>query len=250
MPEMTKYQEGVPSWADLGTHDLGGAAAFYRGLFGWNLDDQGEEAGHYTIASKDGKQVAAISPVQSDPGPPHWTTYIDVDDADLTTRKIESAGGKVLAGPMDVMEAGRLAVFADPTGAVFAIWQPGRHIGAQLVNEPGAMVWNELNSSDLDRARAFYSEVFGWSWENSENYAEFRVDGRTVGGAMPRPPELPAEVPDHWLVYFASADLDGDLEKAAALGGTTVFGPQEIPGTGRFAIVTDPAGAAFGLFAT
>lgn len=247
MPEMTKYDHGVPSWVDMGAPDREAAVRFYAELFGWDAQDMGEEAGHYTIMSKGGKQVSAISSA-TDPGPPRWTTYVNVDDADDVAKRAESAGGSVIMAPMDVMAAGRMAIFADTTGAVVAAWQPADHIGAQLVNEPGALIWNELSTSDLAKSKAFYSAVFGWEWGGAEEYAEAQVSGRTVLGVQPRRPEMPAEVPDSWLVYFGSADVDADTERAKALGATVVAGPAEIPGTGRFSVLLDPQGAAFALF--
>ena len=192
MPEVTHYEHGVPSWVDIGTPDPTAALAFYSGLFDWEGQDMGEEAGHYTIVSKGGRQVAAISPAQ-DSGPPRWTTYINVDDVDTVATRAQAAGGTVVVAPMDVMTAGRMAIFADTTGAVVAAWQPGDHIGAQLVNEPGAMTWSELATSDLAKSKDFYSEVFGWGWGGCDEYAEAQVSGRTIGGVMPRPPTMPAE---------------------------------------------------------
>jgi predicted enzyme related to lactoylglutathione lyase len=247
MPEMTKYEHGVPSWVDIGTPDPSASVRFYSELFGWAGQDMGEEAGHYTIVSKDGKQVAAISPAQ-DPGPPRWTTYINVDDVDEAASKAASAGGQVIVAPMDVMDAGRMAIFMDTTGAVIAAWQAGQHLGAQLVNEPGALIWNELSSSDVAQSKAFYSAVFGWGWGGSNDYAEPQVSGRTIGGLMPRRPDMPAAVPDSWLVYFGSADVDGDVKKATDLGASVIAPPADIPGTGRFAVLMDPQGAAFALF--
>jgi len=247
MPEITRYENGVPSWVDIGTHDLSAGVRFYSDLFGWEGQDMGEEAGHYTIVSLAGKQVAAISPAQ-DPGPPRWTTYINVDDIDDVTRKAESAGGTVIVPPMDVMAAGRMAIFADTTGAVIAAWQPGEHLGAGLVNEPGTFTWSELHSSDVAKSKAFYSAVFGWGWGGSDEYSEAQVSGRTMAGLMGRPADMPAEVPDNWLVYFGSTDVDADAKKATDLGATVIAGPADIPGTGRFAVLTDPQGAAFALF--
>lgn len=247
MPEMTRDDHGVPSWVDIGTPNPQSALAFYGDLLGWEGQDMGEEAGHYTIVSRDGKQVAAISPAQ-DPGPPRWTTYVNVDDVDAVTKKAAAAGGSVIVAPMDVMTAGRMAIIADTTGAVIALWQPKDHIGAQLVNEPGAFTWSELSTSDLAKSKAFYSEVFGWGWGGADEYAEAQVGGRTIGGVMPRPPDMPAEVPDSWLVYFATADLDGDAKKAADMGATVIVPPTDIPNTGRFAVLLDPQGAAFALF--
>jgi uncharacterized protein len=247
MPEMTRYDHGVPSWVDIGTPDPQAALRFYGELLGWEGQDMGEEAGHYTIVSKDGKQVAAISPAQ-DPGPPRWTTYVNVDDLDAVAKKAEVAQGTVIMPPMDVMTAGRMAIFADTTGAVIAAWQPTDHLGAQLVNEPGAFTWSELATSDLGKSKTFYSEVFGWGWGGADEYAEAQVGGRTIGGVMPRPADMPAEVPDSWLVYFATADVDADAKRAADLGATVIVPPTDIPNTGRFAVFMDPQGAAFALF--
>jgi predicted enzyme related to lactoylglutathione lyase len=244
---MTKYEHGVPSWVDIGTPDPSTSVDFYSALFGWSGQDMGEEAGHYTIVSKGGKQVAAISPAQ-DPGPPRWTTYINVDDVDDVARKAQSAGGQIIVAPMDVMAAGRMAIFMDTTGAVIAAWQPGQHLGAELVNEPGALIWTELSSSDVDKSKAFYSSVFGWGWGGGDDYAEAQVSGRTIGGVMPRRPDMPAEVPDNWLVYFGTADVDADVMKATDLGASVIAGPLDIPDMGRFAVLMDPQGAAFALF--
>ncbi len=247
MPEMTSYADGVPSWVDMGAQDLPGAVAFYTGLFGWDSQDMGEETGHYTMMLKNGRQVAALSTAQ-DPGPPRWTTYVNVASLDAVVERVPGAGGTVVFGPMDVMTAGRMAIFSDATGAFIAAWQPGDHKGAQLVNEPGTLTWNELASSDLDSSKAFYSDVFVWTWGGSDQYAEAKAGGRVIAGAMPRPEMLPAEVPDHWLVYFGSADVDADTAKAQELGASVVVEPRDIPDMGRFSVVVDPQGAVFGLY--
>jgi uncharacterized protein len=247
MAEITHYEHGVPSWVDIGTPNPTAAVQFYSGLFGWEGQDMGEEAGHYTIVTKDGKQVAAISPAQ-DPGPPRWTTYVNVDDVDAVAAKVEAAGGAVVMAPMDVMTAGRMAIFSDTTSAVVAAWQPRDHLGAQLVNEPGAFVWTELATSDVAKSKAFYSAVFGWGWGGGDEYAEAQVAGRTVGGVMPRPDDMPAEMPDHWTVYFGSDDVDADAKRAADAGATVVVEPTDIQGVGRFSVLVDPQGAVFALF--
>jgi predicted enzyme related to lactoylglutathione lyase len=149
---------------------------------------------------------------------------------------------------MDVMKAGRMAIFKDTTGAIIAAWQPGDHIGAELVNEPGALVWDELSTSDLGKSKAFYSETFGWGWGGGDEYAEAQVAGRTIAGVMPRRPDMPAEVPDGWLVYFGSPDVDADVKKATGMGATTLVPPTDIPEMGRFAVLMDPQGAAFAIF--
>lgn len=248
MAEMTRYEHGVPSWVDMGTQDPAASLQFYTSLFGWQGQDMGEQAGHYTIVSKNGKQVAALSPAQEDAGPPRWTTYVNVDNVDAVADRAKSAGGTVIVAPMDVMTAGRMAIVQDPTGAVIAAWQAGDHLGAQRVNEPGAFTWSELATSDLTKAKAFYSDVFGWGWGGSGDYAEAQVGGRTIAGVMPRPQDMPAEVPDAWLVYFGGTDVDADVKRAIDLGATVVAGPMDIPDMGRFAVLLDPQGAAFALF--
>ncbi len=247
MPEMSRYEHGIPSWVDIAAPDPQQAFGFYSELFGWEGEDMGPDAGHYTIMTKSGKQVAAVSPAQ-DPGPPRWTTYVNVDDADAVTAKAAAAGGTVIVEPMDVFTSGRMAVFADTTGAVIAIWQPGDHIGAQLVNEPGAFIWSELTTSDLAKSKDFYSAVYGWEWGGADEYAEAKVAGRTFAGVTPRRPEMPPEVPDNWLVYFGTSDVDGDTKRAIDLGASEIVPPTEISGTGRFAVLTDPQGAAFAIF--
>jgi uncharacterized protein len=247
MPEMTRYDHGVPSWVDIGLPDLQAGLKFYNTLLGWEGQDMGEEAGHYTMAFKNGKMVGALSTAQ-DPGPPRWTTYVNVDDVDAVAKEAELAGGTIIVAPMDVMTAGRMAIVQDTTGAVIAAWQPRDHMGAQLVNEPGAFIWGELSTSDLAKSKAFYSKVFGWGWGGADEYAEAQVGGRTVAGVMPRPADMPAEVPDMWLVYFGANDVDADTKRATDLGATVLVEPTDIPGTGRFSVLMDPQGATFALF--
>jgi predicted enzyme related to lactoylglutathione lyase len=182
--------------------------------------------------------------------PPYWTTYVNVDSADDAAAKAAAAGGTTIVPPMDVMDFGRMAIFADPTGAVFGVWQAGTHPGAEVVNEPGALSWNELVSTDIDAAKAFYAQVFGWGADTSEGgpfpYTEFKVAGRSIAGAMPKGPQLPAEVPSHWGVYFAVADLDATVASIKDLGGQVMMDGMDTP-AGRFAAVSDPQGGVFNV---
>ncbi len=248
MPTRTSYPEGTPSYIDIGTPDIDAAAAFYGGLFGWQVVDLGPDAGGYRMATLEGDGVAGIGPAQN-PGPPYWTTYISVDSADSSAKKVEAAGGQVLAPPMDIPgNAGRMAVFADPNGAAFAVWQAGETPGSGRVNEHGALCWNELNTRNLDKAKTFYTDVFGWGWgpTNSE-YAEFMVGDRVVGGVMPMGANHPPEVPEHWLVYFAVDDVNAAATKIKDLGGTTMMEPFEVPGVGQMVVALDPHQAAFAV---
>ena len=158
----------------------------------------------------------------------------------------------VFVEPMDVLDVGRMAVFADPTGAACAIWQPKQHKGAGLVNEPGSLAWNELNTRDTSTAAAFYTDVFGWDPATSQMgdmvYTEWKLGGKTIGGMMTMPAQVPAEVPSHWLAYFAVADCDATVSAATGLGATVMAPPIDIP-AGRFSVLLDPAGAVFGVIA-
>lgn len=254
MPSTT-YADGVPCWVDLGTSDIDAAKAFYGGLFGWEAVAAGspEETGGYTILLKDGKTVGGAMALMQPEQPVAWSTYFWADDLDATAAAIADAGGQTLVPPMDVTTAGRMAFFADPTGAAFGVWQPGDNRGAQVVNEPGALAWNELNTRDMDAAKAFYAAALGLTGHSQQmgpmEYTEWKIAGdRTVAGGMVFPPHVPAEVPPHWLVYFAVDDTDAALAKVGELGGSTILEPMDIP-AGRFAIVADPQGAAFGIIA-
>lgn len=252
MPEVTKYPAGTPSWVDLGSPDPDASASFYSDLFGWTVEDAGpvEETGGYRMCMLRDKYVAGLGPLMGEGQPPSWTTYVSVDDADKTAARVTEAGGQVLVEPMDVMTAGRMAVFMDSVGAAFSIWQPADHIGAQLVNEPGALCWNELTTRDADTAKSFYSQVFDWTWQGMDlgggtEYWMFQVAGRASGGLMPMVgDEWPADLPSHWMTYFAVDDADASAARVTELGGIVMVPPTDIP-PGRFSVVNDPHGAVF-----
>ncbi|HEU4702504.1 MAG TPA: VOC family protein [Conexibacter sp.] len=253
MGERTQYAPGTFSWVDLTTTDQDGARAFYRELFGWGSDDMPAGEGVvYSMMTKDGHHVAAISPqpqAQRDAGvPPAWNSYVTVASADQTAAKAAELGGSVHAQPFDVFDAGRMAVIQDPQGAWFMVWEPKRHIGAGLVNAPGALVWNELGTTDVDAAGAFYAQLFGWDvapFEGSEQpYWSITNGGRSNGGMMP---VQPPHAPPHWTVYFGVDDLDAATARVGELGGIVHAGPIDIQ-MARIAIVADPQGATFALY--
>jgi hypothetical protein len=204
------------------------------------------------MAAIDGKWVAAISPQpqqQRDAGvPPAWNSYITVANVDETAAKARELGATVHAPPFDVMEAGRMAVVQDPQGAWFLLWQAKQHIGAGLVNAPGALCWNELGSPDVDGSAVFYSALLGWTTEPMEGEMPYLViktaDGHSNGGI--RPP-MPPGTPPFWLVYFAVEDLDASLAKVSELGGNVLMGNTDI-GIARIGIAQDPQGAVFALY--
>jgi uncharacterized protein len=246
MAERTAYAPGTPCWVDLGTPDSAGAGRFYGSLFGWELaSDPRPEAGGYGMFSVQGKLVAGLGPQANPQSPPYWTVYVSVADADATAAAVTSAGGKIVAGPMDVFDAGRMAVVQDGTGVFISCWQPNAHIGAQLVNEPGTFTWNELASSDLAEARNFYASVFGWEVQGdpgSDTAAIFAVGGKAICGAH----AAGADEPPAWSVWFSVEDCDASAAKVTGLGGSVLMPPTDMD-FGRGAVVADPQGAVFGI---
>jgi uncharacterized protein len=245
MPEVAVYAPGTPMWIDLATSDVKAASTFYGGLFGWVFNSAGPDSGGYGMFTLKGKQVAGIGP-QQDPKqqPPSWSMYVATADANATARKVKAAGGKVVAEPFDVMQAGRMGVFQDPAGAFFSVWQPGEHKGAEIANEDNAWGWSELNTNDITGAKAFYQKVFDWGIKDNpgpQPYTEWQVNGRSVGGGMEA---LPPNVPPHWATYFNVGDINAAVAKVRSLSGQVLMGPQDTP-QGPFAVIRDPQGAVF-----
>lgn len=252
MSERTSYAPGTPCWVDLATPDLDAAEGFYRELFGWEIPElpNSAEMGGYRRAKLGGRDVAGAMPLMQEGQPPAWSTYVSVDDADAISRAIQENGGTMVAEPMAVASYGRLAIFTDPEGAFFGIWEPADFAGAELVNEPGAFSWNELETRDPAAAKEFYGRVFGWEFDEEEMgemvYNVARIGDNRVAGMADVSHRMPEEVPAHWMAYFSVEDADGTVEKVASGGGRVDFGPIDIP-VGRFAMVADPWGAAFAV---
>jgi uncharacterized protein len=250
---MPEYAPGTPSWVELSTQDTDAAAEFYRGLMGWSATEPGpaDQTGGYRMFQQGEQNVGGLMGLMQEGQPTAWATYVSVADADATAAKVTAAGGTVLVAPMDVMDIGRMAFFTDPAGAVFGVWQPKSFTGADLVNEPNSLCWNEVLTRDPDAAKAFYPAVFGWaaarpSFEGApESYTVWELAGKPVGGMMQMNEEFfGAEVPPHWVVCFAVADCNGTVAKARELGGTVMVEPMDMP-LGRFAGLIDPQGASF-----
>lgn len=248
---MSTYTQGTPCWVDLGTPDVAAAKAFYGGLFGWTGTDGPPEAGGYVIFNLGDAPVAGVGPLMMEGQPSVWNTYFATDDADATAAKIETADGKALMAVMDVMDIGRMGLFMDNNGAVFGLWQKVTFGGADVVNETGSLIWNELMTRDVEGSTEFYRAVLGVGAKASAiadvPYTEFLVDDRSVAGMMSMDgPNFPPDLPSHWMVYFAVDDCDASAAKVQELGGAVTVPPMEIP-VGRFSIVTDPAGAFFAV---
>jgi predicted enzyme related to lactoylglutathione lyase len=253
MTEMSKYAPGTFSWVDLSTTSAAGAKTFYASLFGWTHEDMpAGDAGIYTMFSLRGKAVAGMSEMSADQQaqgqPPFWLSYVTVADATASAEKATTLGGTLMMPPMDVMDAGRMSLIQDPTGAVFAIWEPGEHIGAGIVNEHASLSWNELVTRDTNRATEFYTQLFDWGAEVQDmpnmRYTTFKVGERMNGGMMPMDEQWEG-IPPHWMVYFAVTDVDASANQAKELGASIHVPPTDIPSIGRFSMVQDPQGAAF-----
>jgi len=244
------YEPGTFCWIDLSTSDSDGAKAFYGGLFGWEFrEDEIPGGGVYTMCFAHGDDVAAIA--QQDQQPAHWNNYVAVTSAEATVERARELGATVIEEPFDVMEFGRMAVFADPGGAMLCVWEPREHIGAGRVNDLGCMGWNELQTRDPEAAGEFYSGLFGWGIEPIEQdgmlvYTTIENAGSQNGGFMPMSEER-GDAPSFWLPYFTVSSCDGAVAKARGSGGALFAGPMDLP-AGRIAVLGDPQGAAFAVF--
>jgi uncharacterized protein len=273
MPERNGYIPGVPCWLDTSQPDPEAAVDFYRGLFGWEFEDlmpPGSE-GKYFIARLRGGDVAAVGSIpEAAPAVAMWNTYVWVESADETASKVREVGGGVLMEPFDVMGAGRMAVFTDPEGAAFCVWEAKEHRGARVVNEPGSVNFNGLNTRDVEGAKSFYGSVFGWTTLALDGGAEMwtlpgygdylerdNPDLRkqmaeadapqgfedVVASIDPIPDDQP-DTPAHWSVTFAVDDADATAAKATELGGKVIVPPLDAPWV-RMTIISDPQGATF-----
>jgi predicted enzyme related to lactoylglutathione lyase len=273
MPERDGYIPGVPCWIDTSQPDPESAVDFYRGLFGWEFEDvmPPDSPGKYFIGRLGGGDVAAVGSLpEGAPPMAMWNTYVWVESADEAADKVRAAGGRVLMEPFDVMDAGRMAVFSDLEGAAFCVWQAKQHKGARIVNEPGSLNFNTLNTRDLEGAKAFYGSVFGWKvlglggggvmWQ-LPGYGEFleqsdpglreRMAGAgapegfadVVAAASPIADDKP-ETPANWSVTFAVEDADATADKAKQLGGNVLVPPFDAPWV-RMTVISDPQGATF-----
>lgn len=253
MATITQHAPGTFCWPELATSDQAGARKYYTTLFGWTANEMPMgESETYTLLMKGDESVGALYTMRTEEAkhaPPHWNSYVSVANADESAARAKELGGKLLMEPFDVMEMGRMAVIQDPTGAVFCVWQAKQSIGASILGAPGSLCWTELMTGDTAKAKAFYTGLFPWNAVETPMkefvYTRFQRGEVGAGGMMP----LPAPgIPPHWLLYFAVESCDRSLAKALELGGKTIMPAMEIPTIGRFAILTDPQGAAFALF--
>jgi predicted enzyme related to lactoylglutathione lyase len=252
---VNSHTPGTIGWVDLVTTDLEAATAFYTGLFGWETEDMPMPGGDgvYRFFRLGGRDAAAAGPMPPEMAaqgiPSHWNVWVASDSADETVERAAAAGGQVLMAPTTLGPSGRLAMVADPGGAAVGVWQADQHIGAGVVDEPGAMTWWEVNTRAFEDCQRFYGQVFGWDAEPLEapgvRYVTWKLGGRTVGGMLEMTPEWEGIAP-HWMAYFAVSDTDQAAERATASGGS-VGAPPFDTAFGRIAVLSDPSGGHFSV---
>jgi uncharacterized protein len=255
MEEVPELKPGTFCYVELGTSDSAAAKSFYSQLFGWNYADHpmGPDS-VYTMLQLNGQDVGGLYQLMPEMVtqeiPPHWLSYVLVNSADESAEKAKAAGATLMKEPFDVYNIGRMAIITDPTGAVFALWEPKEQKGSGIYNVPNTFCWNELGTNDTQKAGEFYSEVFGWTRDTQNfgpmEYTMFKNGDRGAGGMYKITPEM-GPMPPHWLVYFAVDDCDAKIQKATELGAHVMKPADDIPGVGRFAILADPQGAAFAV---
>ncbi len=252
----TRFVNGAPNWLDVGSPDIDSAISFYGGLFGWQFQSAGPEAGGYGFFQLDGKTVAGGMPLPPEHDASAWSVYFQSPDAEATSKAVEQAHGAVLFQPMDVMGEGHMAVLRDPAGAAFGVWQPGRTKGVDVAGVPGSLTWVELYTPDIAAAAAFYNATLGLETSavpfpggdyTCLNPAEGGEDAM-FGGVVPLDVD-PTGAPSgaYWLAYFEVADVDATVAKAQETGGGVAVPAASMEGVGRMAQLTDPHGARFAV---
>ncbi|WP_404342273.1 VOC family protein [Pseudoalteromonas mariniglutinosa] len=250
------YPHGYFCWAELCSNDWRAGKAFYTQLFDWQNDDQpiGDDM-YYTMLQKQGDDVAAMYQMPSEQQQAgvssHWLLYIAVTDVDSLATKAKQLGADIIAGPHNVMDAGRMLLLQEPGGAMFALWQANQHPGTQRVSEFSTPYWHELVSKNSQQSRDFYCQLLGWQYEikamQGMDYTLFTVDHQPVAGMLEMTDEWPSEIPAHWMLYFAVQDCEQMAEKAQQLGGEICVAATDIADVGRFSVITDPQGAVFSV---
>jgi uncharacterized protein len=256
MANIDTHAPGSFCWFELATTDQNAAKNFYASLFGWTVVDSpmGPDD-FYSMFKLDGRDAGAAYTMRKEQRaqgvPPHWMLYISVPNADQSVSKAAQGGATVLAPAFDVMDIGRMAVIQDPTGAIFSLWQSNKHHGTGIGGVDNTVCWADLSTPDPQRAKKFYSELFGWEIMAGPNdpsgYLHIKNGEHFIGGIPPAEHRNP-NAPPHWLLYFQVADVEASTEKAKQLGGKILMPPRKMENVGTWSIVSDPQGAVFALF--
>jgi len=256
MTNIDKHPAGSFCWIELATSDQAAAKNFYGALFGWTPNDMPMGPGEfYTIFRLEGRDAAAGYTLRPDQRaqhvPPHWMIYIMVESVDDSAAKVLQLGGQVIVAPFDVMDAGRMAVIQDPTGAYFCLWQANHSKGIGISQVHGTLCWADLSTPDTKRASDFYTGLFGWQIfadpKDKSGYLHIK-NGEQFMGGIPLAAHRPPGIPPHWLAYFQVDDVDVTANKAKDMGARLFLPPMSMEGVGRFSVIADPQGAAFAIF--
>lgn len=242
---------GTFGWADLASPDPEAAAGFYSEVLGWEARPA-EGGMPYTMFYADGKNVAGMGELTDEMAaggmPSVWSSYIIVDDVDAVHAKAIELGATPIMEVLEVGDTGRMSFVIDPVGAAVGFWESGTHDGAETFNVPGALTWNELQCFDVDTAKAFYTDLLGWSTETNQfgemEYTLINNNGRANGGIMDVTGMAPEGVPAYWAAYFVVDDCDAVVASATANGGSVMMPPMDSE-VGRMAAIADPFGAVF-----
>lgn len=255
MEEIKKHIPGTFCWLELGTTDTDAAKKYYGKLFGWQAEDQPSINGAvYTMFLLNDKPVAAVYKLNDEQQqmqiPPHWMSYVSTDNAEQVLQKVQESGGRVIMEAFPVQEFGKLGVFQDIEGAIISVWEPREHIGSSYKNIPGALSWTENACRDLNKTRAFYEKVFGWSSEKKDmgdmEYTVFRIEEEAVAGQYEMPEEM-QDIPSHWLPYFLVKNAEETIKAAEEMKSAILMPNTYAEGVGYFAVIQDPQGAVFGI---
>jgi predicted enzyme related to lactoylglutathione lyase len=252
MMPMTAHPPGMFCWPELATMDVAAAAKFYSAVLGWEVIESTTAESPYAVFRIQGRDVGAAYTVSGEERhePPHWNSYVSVASTDDTASRATALGGTILEAPFDVTGAGRMAVLQDPTGAPVCLWEARQHIGAEVINEEGALCWTELSTTDPEAAARFYTGLFGWTAKQGpllDEYVEFVNNDEPIGGMIQIEPDW-GQITSNWMPYFAVADVDEALELVIDNGGSPIVPAFDVANVGRMAIAHDPQGALFGLF--
>ncbi len=256
MSKIENYLHGTFCWSELCSHNWKDGKAFYTSLFNWGYDDQpiGENL-YYTMLQKQGDDIAAMYEMDQEQVtagvPSYWLAYITVDNVDECALKAQSLGAEIIAGPHDVMDAGRISMIKDPGGATVALWQGNAHKGCKRVEELNTPYWYEMATRDTKVSKDFYCSLLGWQSEtkpmDNMQYTLFLVNGKPIAGMLEMTKEWPADIPAHWMIYFAVENCDTAIKKAVELGGQVCVPATDVPDVGRFSVICDPQGAVFSV---
>lgn len=244
------WPQGAPAWADITVPSLTEARAFYGPLFGWTFEEGGPETGGYTQAFLDGRRVVGLTEPMGEPTPAAWCVYLATDDLLATAGRVVGAGGRVVLAPMGILGFGTMGLYADPTDAVFGLWQSGTHTGWDVEEEPGSVTWTEVMVHDQPTALAFYQDVFGYRVDDLSapgfTYASLSLGAGPLAGVGQYGPSAGSGAPPAWTLYFAVSSTDAAAASVTSLGGSVVSPPTDTP-FGRMAIATGPFGEVFAV---